>query len=428
MSLHSRRALILLFLALALALGALSSWAQPSRHLALGNPSNAVSDPNQPANYLIVRDQYALSYSRDRGIPNWVSWHLQASDLGPVDRYEGRFFTDTSLPQGWYRVTHDDHERPYDRGHMTPSADRTATEADNEATFILTNVLPQHSANNQGLWRLLEDYARDLVAEGNEIYIISSGNGSLGTLADGKLTIPAVVWKVMLVLPAGEGDDAARVTTQTRVIAVWTPNDASVQGRDWEEYQVSAQCVEERTGYDFFAAVSDEVEAVIEGASCVTAGDERLYLPKLSNGATAPTPTATTTASPTPTTTVSPTATATSTPTTTPPAGTTNVEIVSIDYNPPGEDLAGEYVLLRNTGTSAANMTGWTLRDLANNSYTFPAFSLATGAEVRLWTRGGTNDNSNLYWGRTQAVWNNDGDTAILRDAGGSEVDRFSYP
>ena len=74
-------------------------------------------------------------------------------------------------------------------------------------------------------------------------------------------------------------------------------------------------------------------------------------------------------------------------------------------------------------------MSGWTLRDLANTTYTFPAFTLAAGAEVRLWTRAGVNDTANLYWGGGQAVWNNTGgDTAILRDAGGGEVSRYSYP
>lgn len=74
---RSRRILALLALTLTLLLGGLTTRAQaPSRHLALGNPSSAVSDPAQATNYLISRDQYALSYHRDRGILNWVSWHL----------------------------------------------------------------------------------------------------------------------------------------------------------------------------------------------------------------------------------------------------------------------------------------------------------------------------------------------------------------
>ena len=79
--LHRRlRPLALLLLVAALLLGGLAARAQPvRRHLALGNPSGAVSHPTQPDNYLITRAQYALSYSRDRGIPNWA--HVITSNL-----------------------------------------------------------------------------------------------------------------------------------------------------------------------------------------------------------------------------------------------------------------------------------------------------------------------------------------------------------
>jgi hypothetical protein len=73
-------------------------------------------------------------------------------------------------------------------------------------------------------------------------------------------------------------------------------------------------------------------------------------------------------------------------------------------------------------------MSGWTLRDLANATYTFPTFTLAAGAEVRVWTKSGADDGANLFWNRGAAVWNNSGDTAILRDAQGLEQARLSYP
>jgi endonuclease G len=71
-----------------------------NRNLLLGNPSGAVHDPNQPTNYLIERPQYALSYNRDRGIPNWVSWQVTKQDLGDVQR-SNIFMSDTTLPKGW---------------------------------------------------------------------------------------------------------------------------------------------------------------------------------------------------------------------------------------------------------------------------------------------------------------------------------------
>src|SRR5678815_3337681 len=53
-----------------------------SEHLTMGNPSNAVTNVLQPNNYLMEKPQYSMSYSRDNGGPNWVSWHLDPSWLG----------------------------------------------------------------------------------------------------------------------------------------------------------------------------------------------------------------------------------------------------------------------------------------------------------------------------------------------------------
>ena len=410
-----RHRMMPLLLATALLIGVGAVRAQPtSLHLTLGNPSGAVTDVNFPTNYLIVRDQYALAYNRDRGIPTWVSWHLAASDLGTVDRYSGNFFTDTSLPAGWYRVTHGDYlNSGYDRGHMTPSADRTASTADNEATFLLTNILPQAPANNQGLWAQLEEYARTRVGQGNEVYIIAGSAGNQGTLAGGKLTIPTDVWKVLLILPAADGDDLARVTTQTEVIAVWTPNSAAAQGQTWQSYQTTVRCLEQRLGLDLLGAVADAVETMLEGEGCLATSGTPLYLPFVFNSQTTPTPVTPTPVTPTPV---------------TPTPVTPNITIVEILADPPGVDLDGEYVRLRNTGGSAVTMTNWTLRDAVDTVYTFPTFTLAPSGEVRVWVKSGTDDATNLYWGRGSPVWNNTGDTAILRNASGAEIARLSYP
>jgi endonuclease G len=45
-------------------------------NLAMGNPSGATSDVSNADNFLIVRDQYTMSYNKDHKTPNWVSWQL----------------------------------------------------------------------------------------------------------------------------------------------------------------------------------------------------------------------------------------------------------------------------------------------------------------------------------------------------------------
>ena len=111
---------------------------------------------------------------------------------------------------------------------------------------------------------------------------------------------------------------------------------------------------------------------------------------------------------------------------------TANVLIRDVVYDPPGPDVVNEYVLLENTGTTAADLTGWRLRDAvspprAPHTYSFPRFVLAPGAQVRVHTGAGVNDADDLWWGRHWAVWNNTGDTAILTDRDGREVDSFTW-
>jgi len=106
------------------------------------------------------------------------------------------------------------------------------------------------------------------------------------------------------------------------------------------------------------------------------------------------------------------------------PAG--QATIISIDAAPP---LAlDEYVLIKNVGAGPLDMGGWKLSDLANNTYSFAAFSLAAGAEVKVWVKTGADDAANLYWNRGSAVWNNGGDTATLRDAQGTVISTYTYP
>ena len=233
-----------------------------SEHLTMGNPSNAVTDVAVPYNYLMEKPQYSMSYNRDRGESNWVSWHLDTSWLGSAPR-QNDFRADTTLPAGWYQVQATDYSGSgFDRGHMCPSADRTITVAANSATFLMTNMIPQLPANNQGVWADLESYCRTLVSSGNELYIISGGSGTQYFIANGHVAVPTQTWKVIIVLANGS-NDVSRVTTTTRTIAVVVPNSGSI-GPDWRSYRVSVDQIEGMTGFDFFSNVPTSIQNVIE--------------------------------------------------------------------------------------------------------------------------------------------------------------------
>ncbi len=151
------------------------------------------------------------------------------------------------------------------RGHLTPSSERNRTPKDVYSTFLTTNVLPMHVANNVlGAWRRLEGYSLDLVnIYDKELYIIAGGAGYDPDTRPGNtpdlfvfnnvdpndrnallpprqggvfqynpkvILTPAFTWKIIVPLEPGQG--IQDITTTTPVIAVITPNRSALVNPD----------------------------------------------------------------------------------------------------------------------------------------------------------------------------------------------------
>lgn len=235
-----------------------------SRHTALGLPTPAAT--TDADDYLSVKTGYVLSYNGSLKVPNWVSWELNSTYLGSTPRQDD-FRPDGTLP-GWVPQASlaDYSGSGYDRGHMTPSADRTKTVSANSETFYLTNMVPQAANNNQGPWARLEDYSRTLATSGKELFIISGGTFSASSNWVGSgVMVPDKTYKVIVVLDSTT-HGAANVTTATRVIAVLMPNENSQIGigADWRSFRVSVDTIEAQTGQDLLSDIDPAVEAVLE--------------------------------------------------------------------------------------------------------------------------------------------------------------------
>ncbi|MBG6183131.1 glycerophosphoryl diester phosphodiesterase [Arthrobacter sp. CAN_A214] len=94
------------------------------------------------------------------------------------------------------------------------------------------------------------------------------------------------------------------------------------------------------------------------------------------------------------------------------------VEITDSVNNPVGDDVQpenGEYVLLRNTSNGSIDVSGYLIRDAANNTLTVGnGYVLAPGAELRVHTGPGTDSAGSYYNGLTASVLNNGGDSVAL--------------
>ncbi|MEZ5382744.1 MAG: lamin tail domain-containing protein [Microthrixaceae bacterium] len=80
----------------------------------------------------------------------------------------------------------------------------------------------------------------------------------------------------------------------------------------------------------------------------------------------------------------------------------TNGDADGSDYT----NVNGEYVRLRNHGTTAFDLTGWQFKDTALEFYDFPnGTQIPAGGVLTVHTGQGTNTASDLYFGRTQPIF-----------------------
>jgi endonuclease G len=224
---------------------------------ALGYPTDSTTDPLNRTDYLLERSQYTLSYNDDTRQANWVSWSYTTTDSGAQARTDA-WSEELDLPAGYLRIGIAAFGTGWDRGHMTPSADRTLSLIDNQLTFRMSNIIPQASNNNRGPWAQFEDYSRSMASDGSEVLIISGPSEFEGEFLPNGMAVPVSIWKIAVKVDAGPGSAASRLDFDSRVIALITPN-VNVGLGTWQSYITSVEEIEAITGYDFFSEADPSV-------------------------------------------------------------------------------------------------------------------------------------------------------------------------
>lgn len=92
------------------------------------------------------------------------------------------------------------------------------------------------------------------------------------------------------------------------------------------------------------------------------------------------------------------------------------LRIASLIPAPVGDDAINEQVVLTNTGAVALDLTGWTVRDLAQNTWTLGSAIVEPGASVTVKRQG------------QPMSMNNSGDSIELISPAGTVVQRVTYP
>lgn len=204
---------------------------------------------------VIEHTGYTVSYNHDWLIPNWVAYELTAQEVtGDLERSD-KFLPDPKV-KGDPVVTKDYSNSGYDRGHMCPAADMKWSEQAMKESFYMTNICPQNHNNNAGDWKDLEELGRNLATKYGTLYIccgpiVTDTKTTIGTTR--KIVVPQAFYKVLL---------RQKITGNWTAIGFVMPNQAG--NKPLMTYMHSIDEVEQMTGIDFFPALPDSIENIIE--------------------------------------------------------------------------------------------------------------------------------------------------------------------
>jgi endonuclease G len=162
-------------------------------------------------------------------------------DTGNLKRYD-HFMLDPDIPATCQQLSSQPYGKGYDRGHQVPANHLDAVQEAIKQSNYMTNILPQTSQLNRGAWLLTEEIVEcyrdidELLVMGGVIW----GNNAEDDyfVASHGVRTPDYFWKVII---RGIGQDE-------RAIAWIMPNSTDATKKHLDEYLVTVEELEKRTG------------------------------------------------------------------------------------------------------------------------------------------------------------------------------------
>lgn len=205
---------------------------------------------------LLQRTGYLVSYNSKTRIANWVAWKLTPDRLANNTERLNNFRPDPDLPASKAVTTHDYKGTGWDRGHLCPAGDNKWSRQAMIESFYMTNICPQHHNLNRGDWNELEQKCRKWVKKDSCLYIVAGPifyNRKPQTIGEHQVAVPDAFFKVILSLHK-----------KPKAIGFIYKNNEGNNSLD--AYVNTVDEVERITGIDFFPALPDDVERVVEAS------------------------------------------------------------------------------------------------------------------------------------------------------------------
>lgn len=222
-----------------------------------------------PGEQIIKHTGYTLSYNEEFEVPSYVAYELTRDEVLGGEERSDSFKADPTVRTGSAEL--DDYRGSgYDRGHMAPAADFKWSEEAMKDTFYLSNMCPQDTSFNRGIWADLEAVIRTMAYDNDRIYVVTGPvltDGPYETIGDNEVAVPKNFYKVVL-----DYTDPG-----IKAIGFILPNENS--DRSLQSFAVTVDEVEEMTGIDFYPALPDDEEEVLESQIDITDWNFSQFMP-----------------------------------------------------------------------------------------------------------------------------------------------------
>lgn len=208
---------------------------------------------------LIVKHlAYTLSYNEKHEQANWVAYELTEEETVKKAKRGNHFIPDPMVRTG--SSNNEDYARSgYDRGHLAPAADMSFSDTTMKESFFFSNMSPQVSAFNRGIWKELEEQIREWAIEYKSLYIVTGPilHDGLPQIGPDHVSVPELYYKVILDYTAPD----------IKAIGFVIPNADS--DKQLQNYAVSVDSVECLSKINFFYQLPDSIEKKIESSCCI---------------------------------------------------------------------------------------------------------------------------------------------------------------
>lgn len=177
---------------------------------------------------VICYTRFTVGFYRDSKTALWTAEKLtKEQDSLPNVKRTNKFRPDPNIPSVFQSSQRAFEGTAFDRGHLT-NFDNLGDDAKSaDETFYMTNIVPQYSIHNRGIWKTLENRTRKLASVKGEIFILTGPifDSAPKTLTDGTY-IPSSFFKV-IVIPGTK-----------QIITFIIPNSNNIKSSDLDKFIV----------------------------------------------------------------------------------------------------------------------------------------------------------------------------------------------